>query len=660
MFYSRSCLARRAARNLPAAAIALLLACTAAAQTVAPAAPSAASDKAPAAPSATNPEPVTQTSVPAPPPASVAPPETPAGAIGPTQAQPEVTAFDIEVKAPPEVRALLERHLELQRYRAVTDLDDAELARLVVLAEHNVRNLVGTLGYFSPNISIVREGAASQRPNIVVAVDPGELTRTRAVAIDFSGDIAQSPDADAVSQRESIKRNWRLPAGQRFTQDSWDGAKTQALRDLVARRYPAGRLASSLADIDAPAVSADLSLTLDSGPLYRLGPMQVSGIQRYDAQLVPRLARLDAGSVYDQNRLLEAQQRLASSGYFNSATILVDPDSDPLAAPVQVTVREAPLQKVILGVGITTDSGPRTSVEHTHHRVPGIGWRAVTKLQLNRKSPFAQTEWTAIPGEDGWRWGFLGRAERLDDDELITRAQRLRFGRTQAGDRIDRNVYLQYDRASVQALPGRAISDSNSGDGSAISGNYVWTGRYFDSLPFPSRGYGLGAELGGGMTLGTDRKPFLRSAARWLGVKSLTRGRIALRAEAAAVLAADSARVPGTLLFRTGGDSTVRGYGYRDIGVQRANGVTGPGRYIAVGSVEWQRPMLKNGLPTEWESTFFIDAGSVAERPQDLKPQVGIGTGVRWRSPIGPLQIDLAYGVQPKKLRLHMSVGFVF
>lgn len=590
----------------------------------------------------------------------MAPPDTPAGAIGPTQAQPEVTAFDITVRAPPAVRALLERHLELQRYRAVTDLDDAELALLVVLAERNVRNLVGTLGYFNPTIRIVREGTGTQRPNIVVAVDPGELTHTRSVAIAFSGDIAQSPDAGAVSQREGIRRDWRLPIGQTFTQDNWDGAKTQALRDLVARRYPAGRLETSLADIDAPAASADLSLTLDSGPLYRLGPMNVSGIQRYDPQLVPRLARLEPGSEYDQNRLLEAQQRLASSGYFDSATIFVDPESDPLAAPVQVNVREAPLQKVILGVGITTDSGPRASIEHTHHRVPGIGWRAATKLQLERKSPFAQTEWTAIPGEDGWRWGFLGRAERLDDDELITRAQRLRFGRSKAEDHIDRNVYLQYDRASVQSVTGPVLADSASGDGSAISGNYVWTGRYFDSTPFPSKGYGLGAELGGGVTLGSDRKPFVRTAARWLGIQSLTRGRIALRAEAAGVIAADSARIPGTLLFRTGGDSTVRGYGYRDIGIQRANGVTGPGRYMAVGSVEWQRPMLKDGLPTEWENTFFIDAGSVAERPQDLKPKVGIGTGVRWRSPIGPLQIDLAYGVEPKKLRLHMSVGFVF
>ena len=113
-------------------------------------------------------------------------------------------------------------------------------------------------------------------------------------------------------------------------------------------------------------------------------------------------------------------------------------------------MREAKLQKIILGVGITTDSGPRASVEHTHQRVPGIGWRAATKLQLEKKAPFAQTEWTSIPDQASWRWVALARAERLEDDALITRGQRLRFGRTQAGDRIDRSIYLQYDRAQVQ------------------------------------------------------------------------------------------------------------------------------------------------------------------------------------------------------------------
>lgn len=603
---------------------------------------------------------VTQTAPAPPPPPVVDAGPTPEGAVGPTGATPEVTAFDIAVRAPDTVRELLEKHLELQRYRAVTDLDDAELARLVVLAERNVRNLVGTLGYFSPGISITREGAANARPTIIVAVEPGPPTLAGPVTVDFEGDIATSAEADAVAQRAEIRRDWRLPTGQPFTQDAWDGAKTQALRQLVARRYPAGRLASSLADIDAPADTAYLGLKLDSGPLYRLGPMQVSGIERYDPVLVPRLARLSEGAVYDQKQLADAQLRLASSGYFDSAYIFVDPESDPAAAPVQVQVREARLQKVVFGVGASTDNGPRASVEHTHHRVPGIGWRAVTQLQLERKSPFAQTEWTSIPDDASWRWVALGRVERVDDDELVTNGQRLRFGRTQTGDSIDRNIYVQYDRARVSASAGSSVTPSDAGDGSALSANYVWTGRYFDSLPFPTRGYGLGFELGGGFTLSEKRQPYVRTVGRWLGVKSLTGSRLAFRAEGGAVMAADDARVPSTQLFRTGGDGSVRGYGYRDIGIQLPSGITGPGRYMAVGSVEWQRPIRRNGLLTEWEHTLFMDAGAVADKPQDFKPSVGIGTGVRWKSPIGPLQIDLAYGVKVQALRLHVNVGFTF
>ena len=599
---------------------------------------------------------------PPPPPASVVAPPTPAGATGPTSATPEVTAFDIEVRAPADIKALLDRHVELQRYRAVTDLDDAELARLVVLAERNVRNLVGTLGYFSPTINITREGAANQHPTIVVAVVPGPFTQVQQVAIEFTGDIAGSLERDAINQRDDIRRDWRLPSGQRFTQDGWDGAKTQALRQLVARRYPAGKLGSSLADIDAPANAARLSINLDSGPLYKLGPMQVTGIERYDLRLVPRLARLAEGAVYDQKRLADAQLRLASSGYFDSAYIFVDPDSDPNAAPVQVQVRETKLQKVVFGAGVSTDNGPRLSLEHAYNRVPGTNWRALTKLQAEKKSPFAQTEWTSIPDDDSWRWAALGRVERVEDKLLATQSQRLRFGRTQTGDSIDRNIYAQYDRAHAQrqSATGSLLSAADVGDGSTLSGNYIWTGRYFDSLPFPNSGYGLGFEAGGGVTLSERRQPFARAVGRWLSIHSFGGSRIATRAELGAVVAADNARVPSTQLFRTGGDGTVRGYGYRSIGIPLSGGVIGPGRFEAVGSVEWQRPILKNGLATEWEHTVFVDAGAVADRPKDLSPSFGVGTGLRWRSPIGPLQIDLAYGVKVKALRLHVNVGFVF
>ena len=55
-----------------------------------------------------------------------------------------------------------------------------------------------------------------------------------------------------------------------------------------------------------------------------------------------------------------------------------------------------------------------------------------------------------------------------------------------------------------------------------------------------------------------------------------------------------------------------------------------------------------------------IDAGRAANTVQDLSPALGYGLGVRWRSPVGPLRVDLAYGQELHKVRLHLSVGIAF
>ncbi|RYF53604.1 MAG: outer membrane protein assembly factor, partial [Comamonadaceae bacterium] len=275
-------------------------------------------------------------------------------------------AFTLQVIGPDAERDYLSKHLEIQRYRQVDDLGASELSRLMVAAEGNARELLGTLGYFAPTLTLeLKETPDSSKAprEVVVTVVPGAQTRVSTVQIAFTGPI--EADAAAEAQRDGIRTAWSLRAGQPFTQQAWDNAKTVALRNLTAKRFPTGSIAISRAEVDADRSEARLGVTYQSGPAYRFGLLKVNGSERYDPDAARRIARLPTGSDYDQQKLLDAQQRLASSGYYDSVFLTLDTDgTDPLAAPVTAQLREAPLQKIVLGAGFTTDSGPRLSIDH--------------------------------------------------------------------------------------------------------------------------------------------------------------------------------------------------------------------------------------------------------------------------------------------------------
>ena len=571
-------------------------------------------------------------------------------------------AFTLEILAPEEIADLLNKHLELQRYRELTDLGPDELARLLTLAEEDARRLVATLGYFSPIISashsVTAEGAV---PVVRITINPGEIARVSQVKIQFSGPL--DTDEASKDQRELIRTSWLLSSGTRFTQTAWDAAKQQALRQLTSLRYATGQLTTTVADVDPDTHQVRLEVTLESGPGYRLGDVQVSGLSRHDAALVQHLARLSPGVDYDQAELAAAQQRLSDSGFFDSVFVTLDTTAEPTRAPVLIKLREGQLQKIVLGVGASTDTGPRISAEHTHHRVPGINWRAVTKAQLERDARGLSSELTSPPDEASWRWVAFGQVRQELLGTLEVTSQQLRGGRKQTNQRIDRNIYAQYDRAESVA------TDTNQPEiAQSISGNYAFTVRYYDSLPFPSSGWGWGAEIGGGTTLGDTPQTYTRLVSRLQGFLRLgdrnstaaSSPRLSMRSTLGALIAQDNAALPSTQLFLAGGDNSVRGYSLNEIGVTLADGSITAGRYLATGSVEWQHPLRINGRPSDWESTVFVDAGAVANQTSELRAKFGVGVGARWKSPVGPLQIDLAYGVEPQRFRLHMNLGFTF
>ena len=231
--------------------------------------------------------------------------------------------------------------------------------------------------------------------------------------------------------------------------------------------------------------------------------------------------------------------------------------------------------------------------------------------------------------------------------------------------RIERWYYAELTHSRLDTPAGTEESD-------AASLNYHWTARRVDSVLSPTDGAVLALEGAGGYAIGHQlveggiaegRGPFARTLGRLTWYRPFPRDEtvvqrwyLTARIEAGEVFARDDVSVPDPLLFRAGGDESVRGYDYRTLG-PIVNGVVTSGRMLATGSVEIARPIWPQRPQFLWAA--FIDAGNAANRWSELHPALGYGVGVRWRSPIGSMRVDLAYGQDVHKARIHVSVGVV-
>lgn len=624
-------------------------------------------------------------------------------------------AFTVQLDAPDAVYGLIDHFLDLKRYQQVADLDNAELGLLIERSEAQIRQLLATEGYFTPEISHTLLADAAQktgaptdarpaRPTIRIHIHPG--TRTTVSQLDLRFDDAALAYTPAHTQLAQARYDWELLPGQAFTQAGWSSSKAHVLQTLQAERFATARLVSSKAEIDPDSNTAQLHALYDCGPVYHYGAVQVQGAARYDAAIAQRLAQIAPAAPYRQSDMQTAQQRLLDSGYYSGATVAIDTSSQasPQAAPVLVNVQEAPLQKLVLGAGFNTDSGPGASIEHTHNRLPALGWRGLSKIKWNRDLQTFTSSLLSPPDENLWQWLLNGSFTRETFDSTVQRTWQTRLGRTKNTGHIQRTWYLQYDHSRAD------YASTIIKSAGAFSANYIWALHRFNNPTLPTSGYGLGMEAGGGITQSPQRAPFVRASARYQGFLSLDEslgtsllqalplpgeirqavtgqpanldetqqtaaapiqppipppklrknGELVLRIEAAGLWSRRNATIPPNLLFLTGGNATVRGYGYQQIGVDH-NGITLPGRYMLSGSVEYRRPIYANARPTSWDSVLFVDAGNVSDTPAGIRDlKYGAGAGALWRSPVGPVQLALAYGLHDKKLRLHMNLGFNF
>ena len=218
--------------------------------------------------------------------------------------QTSTLGVNVEIVAPPPLRELLERHLDLVRLGSMTrvDIDDTEWSRLIDATPAQVAELLQTEGYFKPQVTLGRApGRAAGQPDIVrLEVDPGPRARISRVTIEAQGDLerdAAAGEAHAVATLAALRQKWQLPVGQAFRNPDWNGAKSAALAELRAAGYANATWAGSGAEIDVANNEVRLFLVAESGPLFRFGELQIEGLVAHDAQTVAHLADKDPRDV---------------------------------------------------------------------------------------------------------------------------------------------------------------------------------------------------------------------------------------------------------------------------------------------------------------------------------------------------------------------------
>jgi translocation and assembly module TamA len=570
----------------------------------------------------------------------------------------------LKVEAPGELKPLLERNLDLGRAIKLPDaggISETEWSRLIVEAQAQARTLAQTDGYFAAEASVSR--ASGQPPRVTLSLSPGPRAEVGKLTLEVQGELAElaeQKNPDAVTLRQRFERDWGLPPGSAFVNSAWADAKNSALALLRSQGYASATWSGTGAEVDTHTQQARLFLVVDSGPLFRAGTIEVEGLAKHSLDRVRGLAGFAPGSAVTESRLLDYQQRLQKTGLFDQ--VVVSLDTDPAqagAAQVLVKLKEAPLQGATVGLGVSANTGPRATVDHLHRQVFGWDASARNKLEWGRDKQAWNGEVSTHLNEDFNRNLVGGSVERLLTDTDLVVSQRLRIGRSKESPDIERLNFVELERDRECSRVDGVSSDCADLRAISLQQNRVW--RKLDDNLLPTQGYSLSGQAGVGLASGSasDNGGFMRLYGRatgyWpVGDKWFSQARL----ELGGVLTRSGVQVPDSLRFRAGGDESVRGYAWRSLAPVRNDGSLTGGKYLLTASVEIARPILAD-LPSVWWAAF-VDGGRAADELKDLRPALGYGLGVRWRSPVGPLKLDWAWGRDVGRARIHLSVGITF
>ncbi|WP_414693117.1 autotransporter assembly complex protein TamA [Pelagibacterium sp.] len=530
------------------------------------------------------------------------------------------------------------------------------VAGLLAKARGDYARLTGALynlGYYGGAISILVDGreAASIPPDarlaepatITVSVNPGPQFTFGRLDVTNRAPVPVPPE-DEVEAPEEI--GFVAGGVARAT------IVAQAEQRLVAAwrqlGYPKAAIASRDVVADHPSRTLDVTITVDPGRHASIGPIGVEGARDMDPAFIVRQTGLVQGAEYDPDDLELARERLNRLGVFRSLRIEA---AEQVPAngllPYQIIVQEQALRRFGVGATLATIDGLGVEGYWMHRNLFGQAER----LRLDAK--IAGIGFPIDTAEFDYAFGgtFTKPGIFTPDTDFV------------AAISAERSVLPLYTETSVGGRAGieQLFTDTISGGvGVQFQHSYFENDATFGNRNFSTAGlYGRGVFDNRDSELDPTEGFFVEATVDPLYefeyqnpiVRATLEGRtyfgfggddsfiLAARLRAGALAGPALSEIPPDLLFFAGGGGSVRGYGYRSIGVDDGSGNVTGGRYLLEASLE-----ARMRFNDTFGGVAFVDGGYVAADtfPDFDQLRLGAGIGLRYYTALGPLRLDAA------------------
>jgi len=401
--------------------------------------------------------------------------------------------------------------------------------------------------------------------------------------------------------------------------------------------------------IDPASYQAKVALVLNTGKRYHYGNVTID--QRIlSNKAVHKYIIIKSGLPFKAEDLIRQQQILQRSGYFK--TIKIDVLQDQIAnnqVPVSIALTPKKRNAYKFKVGFGSDTGARVSAELDRR------WTGAKGRQLQIKTQYSQTL-------SGVSLRLLNPREKPEENSLVYNIDWLRDSNDDITGRsfnVGGKLVRKRPNGWTQSVSLNALVDRTQVEGEAQTRSKLLLFGVglekvsADSLLFPTDGWRIKLALSIASEFVLSDQNVIQFTATAKRVIKLGSGRLLGRANYGTTLVNDFERLPKSLRFFAGGGNSVRGYGFESLGELNDNNRNRGGKQLLDFSLEYQHPVSDS-----WSAALFADAGNAFDDFKNTDLEVGVGFGARWRSPLGPVRIDLGFPSDdfgdPK---LYLSVG---